>query len=66
MQLTNDGKPQIQGTTKMTPQPMVKTSVSSGHSRESSATSTTTHDNQSTAQTTEILQAPILDPALGV
>lgn len=46
MQLTNDGKPQIQGTTKMAPQPMVQTSVSSGHSRQSSATSTTTHYDQ--------------------
>lgn len=46
MQLSNDGKPQIQGTTKMTPQPMVCTSVSSGHSRQSSATSTTTHYDQ--------------------
>lgn len=47
MQLTsNDGNPQIQGTTKIAPQPMVQTSVSSGHSRQSSATSTTTHTDQ--------------------
>lgn len=46
MQLSNDGNPQIQGTTKIAPQPMVQTSVSSGHSRQSSATSTTTHTDQ--------------------
>lgn len=46
MQLSNDGNPQIQGTTKIAPQPMVQTSVSSGHSRQSSATSTTTHYDQ--------------------
>ncbi|XP_031628115.1 pyridoxal-dependent decarboxylase domain-containing protein 1 [Contarinia nasturtii] len=46
MQLTNDGKNQIQGTTKIAPQPIVQTSVSSGHSRQSSATSTTTHYDQ--------------------
>lgn len=47
MQLTNDGNPQIQGTTKIAPQPMVQTSV--GHSRQSSATSTTTHCDQPTS-----------------
>lgn len=56
MQLSNDGKPQIQGTTKMTPQPMVKTSVSSGHSRQSSAASTTTHYDQSVAQPNDLIQ----------
>lgn len=60
MQLTNDGNPLIEGTTKMTPQPMVKTSVSSGHSRQSSATSAT-HCDQSMAQPNESInnrQAP--------
>lgn len=46
MQLANDGKQQIQGTKKIAPQPMVQTSVSAGHSRQSSATSTTTHYDQ--------------------
>lgn len=46
MQLANDSKQQIQGTTKSTPQPMVQTSISSGHSRQSSAASTTTHYDQ--------------------
>lgn len=49
MQLTNASKQQIQGTTKSTPQPMVQTSVSTGHSRQSSATSTTTHCDQNGA-----------------
>lgn len=51
MQLSNDGNPQIQGTTKIAPQPMVQTSVSSGHSRQSSATSTTTHTDQQNPST---------------
>lgn len=47
MQLTNDGNPQIQGTTKIAPQPMVQHEV--GHSRQSSAASTTTHFDQPTS-----------------
>lgn len=54
MQLSNDGNPQIQGTTKAAPQPMVQTSVSSGHSRQSSATSTTTHYDQPNQSINEI------------
>lgn len=51
MQLTNSQQ-QIQGTTKTTPQPMIQTAVSTGHSRQSSATSTTTHcDQQQTPKT---------------
>lgn len=42
MQLSTN-KQQIQGTTKSTPQPMVQTSVSAGHSRQSSTTSATTN-----------------------
>lgn len=44
MQLSSNQ--QIQGTTKSTPQPMVQTSVSAGHSRQSSTTSTTTNCDQ--------------------
>lgn len=51
MQLSNESKQQIQGTTKTTPQPMVQTSVSAGHSRQSSATSTTTHYDQQSPST---------------
>lgn len=50
MQLTNEGKP-IQGTSKMPPQPMVQTAVGTGHSRQSSAASTTTHYDQPATET---------------
>lgn len=57
MQLINEGKEiqQIQGTSKIAPQPMVQTSVSSGHSRQSSSTSTTTHYDQSPNQPNELV-----------